>query len=279
MAPEASLRSAAVTAPAAERVTSRHAGTTPGAGAATSGDPMNIPPRSAAAPAPQRRTIAPAGRDAASAPAIARSEPADARARRWSYAKQVRQWHWISSAICLIGMLGFAVTGITLNHAGAIESEPVTVRDTIVLDAGLSDDLARHDQRDGALPVGVARHLEAGFGVDLHGRAVEWSDHEVYVGLPRPGGDAFLVIDRATGTAEYERTDRGWISYFNDLHKGRHTGRAWSLFIDLFAAASIVFSVTGLALLQIHARQRSSTWPLVAAGLVVPLLIGLMLIH
>ena len=28
--------------------------------------------------------------------------------------KQMRQWHWISAAICLIGMLLFAVTGITL---------------------------------------------------------------------------------------------------------------------------------------------------------------------
>ena len=37
--------------------------------------------------------------------------------------RQMRQWHWISAAICLIGMLLFAVTGITLNHAGKIEVE------------------------------------------------------------------------------------------------------------------------------------------------------------
>ena len=36
----------------------------------------------------------------------------------------LRQWHWISSALCLVGMLLFAVTGITLNHAGQIESKP-----------------------------------------------------------------------------------------------------------------------------------------------------------
>ncbi|NIV36045.1 MAG: hypothetical protein GWN58_43325, partial [Anaerolineae bacterium] len=30
----------------------------------------------------------------------------------------LRQWHWISSALCLVGMLLFSVTGITLNHAG-----------------------------------------------------------------------------------------------------------------------------------------------------------------
>src|SRR5690554_7268741 len=36
----------------------------------------------------------------------------------------LRQWHWVSSALCLAGMLLFAVTGITLNHAGVIESRP-----------------------------------------------------------------------------------------------------------------------------------------------------------
>src|SRR5690554_7153023 len=36
----------------------------------------------------------------------------------------LRQWHWISSALCLAGMLLFAVTGITLNHAGQIEARP-----------------------------------------------------------------------------------------------------------------------------------------------------------
>lgn len=35
----------------------------------------------------------------------------------------LRQWHWISSALCLAGMLLFAVTGITLNHAGQIEGK------------------------------------------------------------------------------------------------------------------------------------------------------------
>ena len=39
--------------------------------------------------------------------------------------RQMRQWHWISAAVCLIGMLLFAVTGITLNHSGTIEARPV----------------------------------------------------------------------------------------------------------------------------------------------------------
>ena len=95
----------------------------------------------------------------------------------------------------------------------------------------------------------------------------EWSADEVYLSLPRPGGDAWLSIDRASGAVEYERTDRGWIAYLNDLHKGRNTGAAWRWFIDIFALACLVFCITGLFLLQTAcAPARASTWPLVGAG-------------
>ena len=98
-------------------------------------------------------------------------------------------------------------------------------------------------------------------------------------GPPRPGGDAWVSIERDTGKITYEKTDRGWVSYLNDLHKGRHTGPAWSLFIDVFAIVSVVFCVTGLLLLQMYANGRPSTWPVVAAGLALPVLLALFLIH
>ena len=106
----------------------------------------------------------------------------------------------------------------------------------------------------------------------------EWSQ-EIYVSLPRPGGDAWLSIDLDTGEARYEITDRGWIAWLNDLHKGRHTGLAWSLFIDVFSVACVVFCITGLVLLQLLAGQRPSTWPLVGLGLVIPLLLAIFFIH
>jgi hypothetical protein len=43
--------------------------------------------------------------------------------------------------------------------------------------------------------------------------------------------------------------------------------------------ACLVFCITGLFLLHLHARQRRMTWPLVGLGLMVPLLIALILIH
>ena len=68
-------------------------------------------------------------------------------------------------------------------------------------------------------------------------RTAEWSDEELYLSAPGPGRDAWVSIDRASGAAKFETTDRGWIAYFNDLHKGRNTGLAWTIFIDVVAAA------------------------------------------
>ncbi len=205
--------------------------------------------------------------------------PLDAR-RRAFWLKQLYRWHWVSSAACLIGMLLFAVTGITLNHAAQIDSSPIVTRREARLPERLMAELTSDARRPtGPLPEPVRAWLGAEMALPVGPREAEWSRNEVYVSLPRPGGDAWLSIDLESGEVAYERTDRGWISYLNDLHKGRHTGAAWSWFIDLFAAAAMVFCITGLLLLQLHAGGRPTTWPMVGLGLVVPLLLAILFIH
>ncbi len=208
--------------------------------------------------------------------------------QRAYWLKKLHEWHWISSAICLIGMLLFAVTGFTLNHAGQIESKPRVESRDGQLPAELLGQLqsaqARSAQQDKsaaavALPMDVRDFIQRELKVDVGARAVEWSDDEAYVPMPRPGGDAWLRVDLKEGAIEYETTDRGWISYLNDLHKGRNTGGAWSLFIDIFAIGCLVFCITGLLILKMHSERRPLTWPMVGLGLVIPALLALLLIH
>ncbi len=122
--------------------------------------------------------------------------------------------------------------------------------------------------------------VAAQMSVPIGGREAEWSAQEIYVALPRPGGDAWMSIDLGSGEVQYERTDRGWISYLNDLHKGRHTGAAWSLFLDVFAVACVVFCVTGLVLLAVDVPTdalRPGRW--LRLGFVIPALLVIFFMH
>lgn len=201
--------------------------------------------------------------------------------QRAFWLKHLHRWHWISAGLCLVGMILFAATGITLNHAAQIEARPVVTQKEVALPADLLASLsgATPQGGKGELPAAIEQWLAAELGIMAGDQIAEWSDDEVYVPLPRPGGDAWASIDRKDGKILYEKTDRGWISYFNDLHKGRNAGEAWSWFIDVFAGACLVFCLTGLCLLQIHSGKRPATWPVVGLGVVAPLLLAILFIH
>lgn len=175
----------------------------------------------------------------------------------------------------------FAFTGITLNHAGDIEAKPQIEQVEAVMPPELLVQLgeAPADGETRILPKPVADWLTKETGAPVSRRTGEWSDVDVYVAMPKPGGDAWLSIDRETGDVVYEHTSRGAISFLNDLHKGRNTGKVWFWFLDVFSVACILFCVTGLALLWLHAARRPPTWFIVGAGLAVPALIAIFLLH
>jgi hypothetical protein len=209
---------------------------------------------------------------------VMRDKPDQSRRSFWL--KQLHQWHWISSAICLVGMLVFAITGITLNHAAQIESRPAVSEQRAPVPDALRNMLGGMGRSGEApLPPELSVWIADTFRIDVDGRIGEWSDGEIYVALPRPGGDAWLNVDLAAGEAVHEVTDRGWVSYLNDLHKGRNTGSAWFWFLDAFAVGCLVFCLTGLFLLQMHARTRVLTWPMAGLGLVIPMLLIVLFIH
>jgi hypothetical protein len=208
-----------------------------------------------------------------------------ARMRRLFWMKHGRIWHWISGAVTLVGMILFAVTGITLNHAADIEAKPKVEQAEAVLPPDLlmllapDAENAPADGETGVLPQPVADWLSTELKAPVSRRTGEWSDVDVYVGMPRPGGDAWLSVDRETGEVVFENTSRGAVSFLNDLHKGRNTGPVWFWFLDIFSLAVIMFCATGLILLWMHAPRRPVTWFIVGGGVVIPTVIAVFLLH
>ncbi len=208
--------------------------------------------------------------------------PAVRERARWKpfVLRQFVQWHWISAAIALIGMLLFAITGITLNHAADIRATPVVRTAEITLPHNLQADLAAAQAGERqALPPAVASWIDETVRTSSTGREAEWSADEVYLAIARPGGNSVITIERETGAVIFEDTWRGWIAYLNDLHKGRDTGIYWAWFIDIFAGACVLFCLTGLGLLWLKSQARPSTWPFVGLGILIPALIAIFLVH
>ncbi|GAB2676316.1 PepSY-associated TM helix domain-containing protein [Aliiglaciecola sp. 3_MG-2023] len=192
----------------------------------------------------------------------------------------VRQWHWISASVCMAGMLLFAVTGITLNHAADISAEPIFISVEEQLPAPLLQEWLKTNSAPKNLSSQIVDWLSSEHQIALpRNYNSEWDGSEFYLPLARPGGDAWLAIDTETGDFIYEDTDRGWLAYFNDLHKGRDSGTVWRWFIDIFAGGCIIFSVTGLILLCRQSSHRQATAPLAALGVLIPLVLMLLFIH
>lgn len=202
------------------------------------------------------------------------------RSRKSFWLKQLHTWHWMSSAVSLIGLMLFAITGFTLNHAAEIEASPASIERTAQLPPALLARVEPDDAPDSKkpLPADVAKFVGEKLEMPTAGDA-EWSIDTVYLALPRPGGDGWISIDRETGAVTSEVSSRGWVAYLNDLHKGRNSGPVWKWFIDIFVLACIVFTLTGLVLLWMHSKHRRSTWPIVAAGLAIPALLAIFFIH
>jgi hypothetical protein len=202
----------------------------------------------------------------------------DSHQRRQLY-RTTHLWHWISAAVCFAALALFTITGITLNHANSIGAQPVVTSGTAQLPQNLLAELAKQGDAVDPDATSFIEWAEEAFDLSLRGATTEWSDEELYVSAPGPGRDAWVSLDRASGAAKYETTDRGWVAYFNDLHKGRNTGIAWTIFIDVVAVAVLFFSLTGLVLLWIQAGRRMSTWPLVGGGFAVVAALMILFAH
>lgn len=179
-----------------------------------------------------------------------------------------RTLHWMTSALGLVTLAFFSVTGITLNHPDWFRASHAREAAQVNM---APEWMARFREAPEQTQLGLLTHETAArWGLDVP-RNIDRDEYEWVLDYPRPGGLGTVILDLEAETLSYERIDDGLVALVNDLHKGRHTGLAWKVLIDVVSVVCLLFSLTGLVLLRVHAGKRASTWPLVGLGALIPL--------
>jgi len=185
--------------------------------------------------------------------------------------------HWLHIYLSMVSfaiLLFFAVTGLTLNHAewftaghssirhcqGHLQPQWVKAADAAVAKLEIVETLRRVHGIKGEL---------GEFLID---------ESQCTVSFKGPGYAADAFIDRATGNYDLTENRLGLVAILNDLHKGRDSGRGWSLLIDASAVLMTLVSLSGLTLMFFIRRRRLAGLAAGIAGALLCYLIYLLLV-
>jgi hypothetical protein len=199
------------------------------------------------------------------------------------FAKLMRWLHIYLSMLGLAAVLFFSVTGITLNHPdwvfGQVERKREAKGRLDLKWIGRTADSGGAQQASGSEPsapvakLEVVEYLRKTHGI--RGALAEFrvDEAECIVSFKGPGYSADTFIDRDSGEYTLTELDHGLIALINDLHKGRDTGAAWSLVIDLSAGLMTIISLSGLVLLFYLKLRRVSGVIVALAGTAILIIV------
>jgi hypothetical protein len=182
------------------------------------------------------------------------------------FAAFMRWLHIYLSMLGLGTLLFFSLTGITLNHPDWFEGGPETttesqgrIRPDWLRAEPSNPDAAGHSDEAADLSVKkleVVEYLRSEHGIRGAMADFQIDEQECVVSFKGPGYAADAFIERESGDYRITEIQHGLISVFNDLHKGRDTGEAWSWVIDISAGMLSISSLTGMILLFYIKRRR-----------------------
>lgn len=174
--------------------------------------------------------------------------------RRW-LARWSRWLHIYLSMFAFATILFFSVTGLTLNHPEWFFQESLVQLsgempvEWLNVDSPAPDDWDQYDYSHQVAKLEVAEHLRSTH--QLHGTVTDFLafDEECELTFEGPGYAATARISRGDGTYTVDVASNDFVTVLNDLHKGRHSGEAWSWVIDISAVLGALVSLTGFVLI------------------------------
>lgn len=188
------------------------------------------------------------------------SHPHRRRTSEWKRRTAItgRWLHIYLSMVSFAILLFFAATGITLNHqdwfGGAARTAQYKGQ---VEQKWVGKDVDK---------LNVVEFLRKKHGVRSALSDFRVDDSQCTVSFKGPGYSADAFVDRSNGSYELTETRQGFVAVVNDLHKGRDTGTAWAVIIDVSAILMVLVSLTGLVLIFFLQKRRASGLLAVAIG-------------
>jgi hypothetical protein len=181
----------------------------------------------------------------------------------------LRWLHIYISMISFAIIFFFAATGLTLNHADKFIGQSHTVQEKGNLNSAWVNqtDTLRIARLD------IVEFVRSKYKIRAALSDFRIEESQIGLSFKGPGYAADIFIDRESGSYDISQTSAGFIGLINDLHKGRDTGHAWSIFIDISAILLALVSLTGLLLLLFLKRKRMSGLVVAACGLLLAYLV------
>ncbi|GAA6153620.1 PepSY-associated TM helix domain-containing protein [Pseudoteredinibacter isoporae] len=161
---------------------------------------------------------------------------------RWS-----RLLHIYAAVALLLLLLFFAFTGITLNHPSWFVGEAQEQEIKLQLNA-------YHANQGVHFSPDQIGQIEQALGLRFSQLSIEDDGDVLFFDAQMPGGFASGELEMESGFITASRSDFGVWAWMNDLHKGRHTGFAWKLLLDVSSVLILLFSISGLILLLPNRR-------------------------
>ncbi len=164
------------------------------------------------------------------------------------------------SMFCLLVILFFSFTGITLNHPEwTFGIKDVKKEFTGKLQPGAISG----DKVDWLKVVEQLRKDQPvkGTATDMRVDGDEGS-----LSFKSPGYSAECFFKLADGSYQMRITSQGLVALVNDLHRGRDSGHTWSWLIDLSGVVLVFVSLTGLGIMFYLKKSRVAAFALCGIG-------------
>jgi uncharacterized protein len=191
----------------------------------------------------------------------------------WVRLNPLLRWlHIYTSMLSLLIVLFFAATGITLNHPEWVfGNETTTTEKSGPLPSGWQENTGKSNIKVNWLL--VAESLRSQYGLRGHVKDYRNSDTEGSLSFAAPAYSADAVLDLNNGSYRLNISAQGWVAVLNDLHRGRDTGKAWSVLIDLSGWFLVVVAASGLGLLLYLKKVRLNAFIVGLVGTVLVLML------